>query len=238
MSRCFLRGMFFLIPLAALYCIAEIAFPQLTGRIVDNADMLDTETEIALARLLTAHEDATTNQIVVVTLNDLQGYAIEEYGYRLGRQWSVGQKDKNNGVLLLVAESERKVRIEVGYGLEGMLTDALAANIINGVILPEFRNGKFSSGIREGTHAIVRALAGDYQKVEGAGSEDKSSNLWILMTFFSLWTLFTLIRTVRGGAVSNRRGGFYSGGSGGFGGGGGFSGGGGSFGGGGASGGW
>lgn len=234
-------GPIFLLALAALYCIAEISFPRLTGRVVDDAGMLDSNTESELTQLLTAHEDATTNQVVVVTQDDLQGYTIEEFGYRLGREWGIGQKDKNNGVLLLVAKSERKVRIEVGYGLEGMLTDAIASNIVHGVVLPEFRKGQFSDGIRQGTLAIVQALAGDYQEVEQTASKDKSGGFWIFILFFGFWIIFMFIRAVGGGAVSSRRGGFYPGGfggSGGFGGGGGFSGGGGSFGGGGASGGW
>lgn len=235
------RGLVFLLALAALYCIADITFPRLTGRIVDNAGMLDAKTEAELTQLLTAHENATTNQVVVVTQDDLQGYTIEEFGYLLGREWGIGQKGKNNGVLLLVAKSERKVRIEVGYGLEGMLTDAIASNIVQGVVLPEFRKGQFSEGISEGTAAVIQALAGDYQEVERPASGDESGGFWIFVIFFGFWIIFMFIRAVGGGGVSSRRGGFYPGGfggSGGFGGGGGFSGGGGSFGGGGASGGW
>lgn len=238
MSRFLPRGLLFLIVLAALYCVAEISFPQLTGRVVDSAGMLDATTEDELIQLLTAHEDATTNQVVVVTQDDLQGYTIEEFGYRLGREWGIGQNEKNNGVLLLVAKSERKVRIEVGYGLEGMLTDAIASNIIHGIVLPEFRKGQFSDGIRAGARAIVQALAGDYQEVEQSSSKDNSGGSLIFMFFFGFWIIFMIIRAIRGGTVSTRSGGYYPGGFGGSGGGGGFSGGGGSFGGGGASGGW
>src|SRR5688572_5079085 len=91
-------------------CAAAIEFPQLTGRVVDNADMLSAGAKVKLTQQLTEHEQATGNQIVVVTLPDLQGYTIEEFGYQLGRHWGVGQQDKNNGVLLLVARAERKVR--------------------------------------------------------------------------------------------------------------------------------
>ena len=104
-------------------------FPVLTGRVVDQANMLTSAAEAQIAELSQAHEAATSNQVVVAVLPDLQGYSIEQFGYQLGRHWGIGQQDKNNGVLLLVAKAERKVRIEVGYGLEGVLTDAIAANI-------------------------------------------------------------------------------------------------------------
>ena len=102
---------------------------------VDNADLLDAQTERELTEMLATHEQATTNQVVVVTLNNLQGQVIEDFGYQLGRHWGIGQKDKDNGAILLVAQEERRVRIEVGYGLEGTLTDAISANIIHSIIL-------------------------------------------------------------------------------------------------------
>src|SRR5690606_9133879 len=121
-----------------------------------------------------------------------------------------------------VAKAERKVRIEVGYGLEGMLTDAIASNIIHGIILPEFRKGRFSNGISDGTRAIVQSLAGDYQMVEKARPQKKDNSFWIIFIFVGIWLVFTIIRGLGGGGMS-RRGGFYPGGfggSGGFGGGG------------------
>ncbi len=99
----------------------EITFPSLTGRVVDEAGLLDAAKRAEIEAKLAALEAKTTDQFVVVTLRSLQGRTIEEYGYRLGRSWAIGQKDKNNGVLLIVAPNERKVRIEVGYGLEGTL---------------------------------------------------------------------------------------------------------------------
>ena len=115
-----------------------------------------------LARL----EAKTTNQLVVVTLKSLQGTAIEDYGYQLGRRWQIGQKDKNSGALLIVAPAERKVRIEVGYGLEGTLTDAATRLIIENAILPAFKTGDFPAGIKAGTAQIVQLLGGD----AGAGT--------------------------------------------------------------------
>ncbi|WP_240554877.1 TPM domain-containing protein [Oceanicoccus sagamiensis] len=138
--------------LALLFCWVSIAqaapeFPKLKGRVVDGASYLSAAAERRLSQQLQAHEQAGGNQVVVATFEDLQGYSIEEFGYQLGREWGIGQKGKDNGVLLLVAKAERKVRIEVGYGLEGTLTDAISANIIQSVILPTFKQRQFERGI-------------------------------------------------------------------------------------------
>ena len=116
-----------------------LTFPPLTGRVVDEAGILDSATKDALERKLADFESRTTGQLVVVTLKSLQGTSTEDYGYQLGRHWQVGQKDKNSGALLIVAPNERKVRIEVGYGLEGNLTDAVSKLIIENSILPRFK---------------------------------------------------------------------------------------------------
>jgi uncharacterized protein len=110
--------------------------------------------------MLARQEASTGQQIVVVTLKSLQRYTIEEYGYQLGRHWGIGQKGQNDGALLIVVPGERKVRIEVGYGLEDRLTDALSRTIIDQQMLPHFRQGDYSSGIVEGTAAILRAIGG------------------------------------------------------------------------------
>ena len=133
-------------------------FPPLNGRVIDHGDLVSDAKELALAAKLEALERDTTDQVVVVTVSDLQGYEIEEYGYQLGRAWGIGQAEKNNGVLLIVAPRERKVRIEVGYGLEPVLTDALSALIIQNEILPSFREGYFERGIEQGVDAIDRQL--------------------------------------------------------------------------------
>ena len=126
---------------------AEINFPPLSGRVVDQAELLDATTEARLSQQLAAHEQATSEQVVVVTVSNLQGLPIEDFGYQLGRHWGIGQKGKDNGVLLLVARDERKVRIEVGYGLEGMLTDAQASLIIQQQLLAAFKRGAYAEGI-------------------------------------------------------------------------------------------
>jgi len=141
-----------------------LVFPALTGRVVDQAGLLSAADRAALTDSLAALEAKTTDQLVVVTLTSLQGRPIEDYGYQLGRYWKIGQKDKNNGALLIVAPNEHAVRIEVGYGLEGTLTDAVSRYIIETSILPRFKAGDFASGIKRGVDDIILLLGG-----EGAG---------------------------------------------------------------------
>jgi uncharacterized membrane protein YgcG len=139
------------------------AFPVLTGRVVDQAGLLSPQLESQLDSLLVQHELATSDQVVVVTLKSLQGIEIADYGYQLGRYWGIGQQEKDNGVMLIVAPNEHKVRIEVGYGLEGTLSDAICNDIIQSVILPAFRQGEYGDGIRSGTIAMLQALGGSYE---------------------------------------------------------------------------
>jgi uncharacterized protein len=230
---------------------ADIQFPRLGGRVVDDAGMLSSSRQAQLSRLSEAHENATGNQVIVVTLPDLQGMAIEEYGYQLGRHWGVGQEGANNGTLLIIAKAERQVRIEVGYGLEGQLTDAIASNIIYQVIRPAFKKGQFGQGIEAGARSIIQALGGEYVvKKQYRESRNKRPMSWgFVLILGVLYYLLPMLGGVLGlGRPHHRRRGRYGatagyiGGGGfrggGFGGGGGFSGGGGGFGGGGASGGW
>lgn len=238
-------------------------FPALSGRVVDQADLLSPEAEAALTARLEALERDTSDQLVVVTVDSLQGLEIEDYGYRLGRAWGIGQADEDNGVLLLVAPEERKVRIEVGYGLEGVLTDALSALIIHNEILPAFREGRFERGIEQGAAAIEAQLRLDPAEAQAraaAAAQPKADVpvgplimigvIFFLMFVSMIGALSRGGRRRRGSGVApiliwaasealrnSGRGGRSSWGGGGFGGGG-FGGGGGGFGGGGASGGW
>lgn len=223
--------------------LAAPQFPKLTGRVADQADMLSSETEQRITALSAAHEKAGGNQVVVATFADLQGYTIEEFGYQLGRHWGIGQQGKDNGVVLLIAKAERKVRIEVGYGLEGELTDAVSSNIINSVITPAFKRAQFDQGTLAATRAIIAALGGEYRMSEVSGARrEQTSSSWkvilFIVFFFILPSLFgrsgILGPALLGGALGSSRGSHRGGGFGG----GGFGGGGGSFGGGGASGGW
>jgi uncharacterized protein len=213
----------------------EISFPPLTGRVVDNANLLTPAEEQQITSLLAAHEQQTTNQLVVVTLPDLGGYTIEEYGYQLGRHWGIGQKGRDNGALLIVARQERSVRIEVGYGLEGVLTDALSSVIIQREIVPQFRAGQFGDGILRGVQSILAVIAGEYQAPKQPETGRGPSIFHMLAVIF----LSLILSHFKLGSGGLYRGGDGSGGGGGSrGGGGGSRGGGGSFGGGGASGRW
>lgn len=239
-----------LVALAAPAALA-LDFPRLTGRVVDNADLLDATQERRLVEQLESHEEATSNQLVVVTLPSLQGVEIEDYGYQLGRHWGIGQEGRDNGVLLIVAPNERKVRIEVGYGLEGDLPDAIASVIVQNDILPAFRRGDFPGGISAGVDAIILAIAGAYQPLEKRG-RDGVQFAGVLVLFGIVFAImivsyFTDDYDLGAGTARRRRrgsraGGFWGGGGGGGGfgggGGGGFGGGGGGFGGGGSSGSW
>jgi uncharacterized protein len=242
-------------------------YPALTGRVVDAANIIPAADEAALTQKLEAVEKASSRQLVVATVPSLGGYPIEDYGYQLGRQWGIGQKGANNGMLLLVAPNERKVRIEVGYGLEPIMTDALAGRIIREQILPAFKNGDYPGGINAGADAIIAQLQAPPEQAEQAAlqaaaeREDSGSDAggsFFPLIFWGLVFAFVVLRMIGGGRRGRRyrrRGGVFiwgpglGGGGGGWGGGssgggfggfggGGFGGGGGSFGGGGASGGW
>ncbi|QXH77265.1 TPM domain-containing protein [Pseudomonas salmasensis] len=222
---------------------AALTFPTLTGRVVDSAQMIDPTVREQLTQQLQALEQTSGDQLVVVTVPDLQGVPIEDYGYQLGRQWGIGQKGKDNGALLIVSRDDRQVRIEVGYGLEGVLTDAQSWVIINQVILPKFKAGNFSQGISDGVAAMIQVVGGEPLAVPAHVADANfamdnpgfSIGLFILLIGV-LWLCNRMGLPV--GAIllailnSSGRGG------GGGGGGGGFRGGGGGFGGGGASGGW
>ena len=204
--------------------LAALDFPRLTGRVVDDAGLLSAAEERRLTAKLESHEQATSNQLVVVTLPSLQGSEIEDFGYQLGRHWGIGQAGRDNGVLLIVAPNERKVRIEVGYGLEGDLPDAIAKLIIENDILPAFRGGNFPAGIDAGVDAIILAIAGAYQPLEKNRSGEEVQKNFILLVFLGIVVMFVLFlyridpggrQRMGGGGISGRsgRGGFGGGGS-------------------------
>jgi len=227
---------------------AEPNFPALTGRVVDEAGVLSASSRSGLTEMLAQHERTSAGQqVVVVTLKSLQGLPIEDFGYQLGRHWGIGQKDKNTGALLIVAPNERKVRIEVGYGLEGTLTDALSRTIIERDILPAFKRGDLNGGVLAGTSALLRVLGGDAKAVAAPPATQQWRSALPIAPFAInlIFVIFFLVLLMRRhgrsgywGVPGPYIGGFGGGGFSGGGGGGGFSGGGGSFGGGGASGSW
>lgn len=134
------------------------SFPKFTGFVVDAANVLPADQEAALTAKLDALQKDTGRQLIVATIPDLQGYAIEDYGYRLGRAWGVGLKGVDNGAILIVAPADRKVRVEVGYGLTPVLTDAFSSVVIQSQILPAFRAGNLPAGIMAGTDALIAQL--------------------------------------------------------------------------------
>jgi uncharacterized protein len=252
-----------LVGLSIAFAAAAPKFPALTGRIVDEANLLSAEDRRTLEGELQALEEKSSDQLVIYTARSLQGYAIEDFGYQLGRAWQIGQKGKDNGVVLIVAPNERKVRIEVGRGLEPQLTDLMSKLIIENAILPAFRRGDFAAGIKAGVRDIRDVLLGDAEAVKArarsAAKREGGAGLspaLIFLIFFIVMALVLIQAEARQTAHPQRVGGrdrhkrapviipgSWGGGSGSWGGsgggsGGGFSGGGGSFGGGGASGSW
>ncbi len=252
-----------LLTFAPVQARADLDFPPLTGRVVDGARLLQPAARDAITAKLAALEADTGDQFVVVTVAGLQDREIEDYGYQLGRAWGIGQSENDIGVLLIVAPVERKVRIEVGYGLEPVLTDALSNHIIQTQILPPFREGGYQRGIVAGVDAVIAQLRLDPAEAQAraAAIEPAKPDLpvgpAVIVVLVFLFLFIGVIRASFGGG-RRRRGGLGPimvwaaadmlrhssrsdggfGGGGGGGGFGGFSGGGGSFGGGGASGGW
>ena len=240
--------------LVALLCVnlpvLAVNFPALTGRIVDQANIIPATTRGAIEAKLADLEARSGIQLVVASVSSLDGEEIEPYANELFRNWKLGEKTKNNGVLLLVAPNERKVRIEVGYGLEGTLTDALSKVIIANAIAPRFKTGDFGGGVSRGVDDIIAVLttdASDWQqqpslRLDRQQTADPLS--WLLIAgLIGLGTLLIVSPGFRWfflnvllNILLNSGGGGFSGGR--SSGGGGFSGGGGSSGGGGASGSW
>jgi uncharacterized protein len=221
----------------------------------DFAGVLSPEEVAALERKLVAYDDSTSNQIVIVLVKTLKDYPIEEYSLKLFREWGIGNKKTNNGVLILAAIDDHKVRIETGYGLEGAIPDIIANSIITNDIVPAFRNGNYYEGLDKASNSIIAAAAGEYKAPENYRDRGKKGKfpVGLIVVLIILFLLFSNRNRGGGGGFASRRGfrggfiplifpggGFGSGGGGGWsGGGGGFGGfGGGSSGGGGASGSW
>lgn len=156
----------FISTLTVASLVSALDVPSLTGRIVDLAQALPVSTAESLSERLAAHETATSNQVAVLIVPSLEGDSLEEFSHRVATTWKLGQKGTDNGVLLVVAIQERKIRIEVGYGLEGALTDARSARIIRNDIVPRFRAGDLPGGVAAGIDAIIRSIEGTYQASE------------------------------------------------------------------------
>lgn len=235
--RCLLPVLFvLLLPLTA----AALDVPKASGYVNDLAGLVSAPTELKIENFLRSFEASDSTQLVVMTIDSLEGEALEEYSLKVAESWGIGQKGKDNGALLLIARQDRKIRIEVGYGLEGKLTDLLAGRIVDNEIKPLFQAGDFEGGIIAGITSMAEAVRGEYQ---GTGTTSRKKDRNPLGVLALLLFLGPGLMLLGGGGRRgrHRRGGFWIGGLGGGGGGfggGGFGGGGGGFGGGGASGGW
>lgn len=232
--------------LATAFSLYALDPPPLKGRINDNADLLSPEEEQELSRYLQAVEEQSGAQIALLTIPSLEGDNLESFSYRTAKTWELGEADKDNGLLLLIALEERKIRIEVGYGLEGTVTDSLSGFIIRNHIAPHFKRGDYAAGISEGLHTLGSVITGELviqpEEISDAPGEELVQDLLnmffgILFFFFFLFLRFRIFRSRRTGRGTLYSTGIHSSHSSGFSSGG-FSGGGGSFGGGGASGGW
>jgi len=252
-----IRALLFAIAFLFAAPAMAVDFPPLSGRVVDQADLLNPAQEQQLTQQLEALQRASSRQLVVATVSSLQDLPIEDYGYQLGRKWGLGDKKANDGLLLLVAPNERKVRIEVGYGLEPIVTDALSSVIIQRNILPRFRDKDMAGGILAGSNALVQLLQlppdqarAQAAKLVAEERQKQESGPPLSLIFWIIVLLFIFGSSIAnrfGGGRRYRRGGGpvilwgpgWGGGGGGWGGGsGGGWGGGGSFGGGGSSGSW
>jgi uncharacterized protein len=239
-----LAWLIFVLSSSLAFALEVPAGPE--GRITDRTATLSRNEIAALDQKLAAFERETTNQIAVLIIPSLEGDSLEDYSIRLAEKWKIGQKGKNNGVILLVVKNERKLRIEVGYGLEGALPDALAGSIIRNEIAPRFRAGQFYQGVDAGVTAIMAATKGEYKapKKRQQGSDVPTWLLFLLFfLFFGGFSILSFLGRKRhyhsgGSSGWTTGGGFFGGGFSGGESGGGFSGGGGDFGGGGASGDW
>jgi uncharacterized protein len=222
----------------------EIQIPKNDGWVTDLAGLLSPREETELEALMESYRQGTTNEIALLTVPDLGGEPVERFALEVGRAWKIGGKEQNNGALLVVSKDDRVMRIEVGRGLEGNLTDSISGRIIRDVIVPEFKRGRFAAGLNAGIRAIHAAIGGDYASLPKQRQVDMNGAVGVIVFFF-VFAVFALILVINSRAIRSggRRRGFggpmifgpgafgssgrsSGGGFGGFGGGGGFSGGG------------
>src|SRR5581483_976729 len=203
--RVFTAALRLAVAAALVCCLASLAFaydfPALSGRVVDQAGVMNAQSRADVEAKLKDLEDKSSIQLVVATVKSLQGGDIETFANELFRFWKLGEAKKNNGVLLLVAPSEHKVRIEVGYGLEGTLTDALSSVIIQSAIIPRFKANDFSGGIERGVDGIISVLSGDttdWQRKIAVRQDDTGSifNLLLPLLFFGVF-IFVFFQMIR-----------------------------------------
>ena len=191
--------------------LAAPSFPTLAGEpVVDSANLLDSAQEAALNAKLKSVEAATGHQVAVATISNLEGRDIADYGYQLGRAWGIGKQGTNDGVVLIVAPSERKTRIEVGYGLEPVLTDAYSSVIVNSVMIPQFRAGNYPAGIDAGVDAIAEQIklppeqaAARAKAVAQQAQQGRSSGIPGGLIFWAIIFFFVILPML--GRIGGRR---------------------------------
>ena len=190
-----------LLALAVPARTAEVPF--LSARVNDLAELLSPQTSAELEALLKAHEDSTSNQVAILIIPGLEGEALEEYSLRVAEAWKLGTKGNDNGVLLLIARAERKVRIEVGTGLEGALPDIVCGQIIRNEIVPRFRRDDYDGGVRAGVEAILGAIRGEYV-AEDDGTDTAGLGVTIVagLIFLAVVGTFTLVAIFSKGCLS------------------------------------
>ena len=176
--------------------LLALEVPPLQARVNDYASILSPSTEQQLESVLRALEDEDSTQLVVLTISSLEGASLEEYSLRVVENWGIGHAGLDNGALLLIAKHDRKLRIEVGYGLEGALTDLLAGRIIRNIITPQFRNGNFDQGVIDGVSAMIGAVQGEFSEADFTSRKKHSGNDTIGFSMFLLFAVFSISRTL------------------------------------------
>src|SRR6478736_1106233 len=183
---------------------AQKAVPELWGmRVHDEAHALKPETVDQLEKELKVYEDTTSNQIAILIVQSVDGDVLEEYSLRVSEKWKLGKKEKDNGALLVISIDDHKMRIEVGQGLEGVLTDAQSSRIIRNEIAPEFRRGDYDAGVKAGIHGIVRAIAGEYSAndADGFGELGLLAKLLIMLGAILFISIFAFMGLIFPGCV-------------------------------------
>lgn len=196
------------------WALAVLDLPQPTGYVNDFAGMLSPQTKGELESKLKSYEEKSGNEIAVVTVPNLQGTTVEDFAVRLFEKWKIGKKGRDNGVLLLVSKEERKIRIEVGYGLEPDLTDAESYGIVRNAVVPAFKGGNFDKGVTDGADAIIKAIAGKGIDTANDNSPNNEYHMssrgivasmgWLLLALVFPWLAAIMARTKSwwlGGAV-------------------------------------